>query len=510
MLTMTRINDIRKAYFNEGLSITKVAVRFKVDRKTARKYINMDDFNEDPRIRRKEGSRSPKLKPYTRTIDEWLEADLEGRVKQRHTARRVYKRLKNERPGFDCSYRTVAAYVKEKKQEIYSDTDAAIPLVHKAGEAQVDFGSADFIENGTRRSGKFLVVSFPYSNAGYLQLFRGENRECLLEGLKAIFEHLVGVPRRLWFDNMSTVVTKVLKGGERELCDGFIRFKEHYGFESAFCNPNAGHEKGNVENKVGYYRRNLLVPVPEIESLERYNEELLRMCDEDNRREHYRKDDSIETLHLDDKEALRPLPAVEYDCANYATVKTDLWGKFKLGSNHTYSTAPRHAGGRVLVRMTAGSVVPLDENHRPITTHRRLYGSSKQEEMDWLPYLTQLSRNPGAMKYSGVWDMLPDALRRYLDGKDRGGQREVLRALALLSEQDGFERAVRSGSEAASRGLEDLDSLLAIHGHLHGEHPSDRMAIDEGILPNLPQLPKVPFQSEVYDSFLVAGGRLPC
>ena len=87
---------------------------------------------------------------------------------------------------------------------------------------------------------------------------------------------------------------------------------------------------------------------------------------------------------------------------------------------------------------------------------------------------------------------------------------EVLRALALLSEQDGFERAVRSVSEAASRGLEDLDSLLAIHGHLHGEHPSDRMAIDEGILPNLPQLPKVPFQSEVYDSFLVAGGRLPC
>ncbi len=219
-------------------------------------------------------------------IDEWLEGDVKERSKQRHTAKRVHERLKEAYPDFDCSYRTVASYVKEKKRELYADVRAALPLEHKAGEAQVDFGSADFYENGTLCSGKYLTVSFPYSNAGYLQLFKGENRECLFEGLKAIFEHLGGVPTRLWFDNMSTVVKKVLKDGKRELCDAFLRFKEHHGFEAAFCNANAGHEKGNVENKVGYHRRNLLVPVPEFESLERYNKEPLRLCDEDHRREH--------------------------------------------------------------------------------------------------------------------------------------------------------------------------------------------------------------------------------
>lgn len=510
MLAMTRINDIRKEYFDEGCTISAIAAKFGIDRKTARKYIEQESFNETPPPVRSKESRRPKLEPYVKRIDEWLQGDVKSRKKQRHTAKRVYERLKETYPDFDCSYRTVASYVKERKREIYSDVRAALPLEHRAGEAQVDFGSADFYENGTLCSGKYLNVSFPRSNAGYLQLFKGENRECLFEGLKAIFEHLGGVPTRLWFDNMSTVVTKVLKGGERNLNDAFLRFKEHHGFEATFCNANAGHEKGNVENKVGYHRRNLLVPVPELESLEEYNRELLRLCEEDHRREHYKRNGTIEALHREDKEALRPLPAVEFDCASYETVKTDLWGKFRMSGDHTYSTAPKHAGGRVLVRITASSVTPLDENHRPITTHRRLYGSWKQEEMDWLPYLTQLSRNPGALKYSGIWEMLPDTLQRYLDGKEKGGRREILRTLALLSERDGFERAVKSVSEAVARGVEDLDSLVALHGHLHTEHPADSMRIDETKLPRLPKLPEVRFAADLYDGFLSAGGRLPC
>jgi len=509
MLTMTRINDIRKAYFHEGSTISAIAIKFGIDRKTARKYIEQEDFNKALPVHFKE-NRWPKLEPYLKRIDEWLEGDVKAKKKQRHTAKRVHKRLGEAYPDFDCSYRTVASYVKEKKREIYADVHAALPLEHKAGEAQVDFGSADFYENGTLCSGKYLNVSFPYSNAGYLQLFKGENRECLFEGLKAIFEHLGGVPTRLWFDNMSTVVTKVLKEGKRELCAPFLRFKEHHGFEAAFCNANAGREKGNVENKVGYHRRNLLVPVPEFENLERYNKELLELCGRDHRREHYKRNSTIETLHKEDKEKLRPLPAVEFDCASYETLKTDLWGKFRISTIHTYSTAPKHAGGRVLVRFTANSVVPLDENHRPITTHPRLYGSWKQEAMDWLPYLTQLSRNPGAMKYSGIWNMLPEDLQGYLEGKEKSGQREVLRALALLSERDGFEGAVKSVSEAVHRGIEDLDSLVALHGHLHAQYPADRMRIDETKLQNLPRLPEVRFPGELYDGFLSPGGRLPC
>lgn len=89
-------------------------------------------------------------------------------------------------------------------------------------------------------------MDFPYSNCGYLQLHYGENMECLLESMVAIFEHIGGVPTEIWFDNTRTIVTKIIRGGGREVTERFLRFQEHYGFKSVFCNPDAGNEKGGV------------------------------------------------------------------------------------------------------------------------------------------------------------------------------------------------------------------------------------------------------------------------
>ena len=97
-----------------------------------------------------------------------------------------------------------------RKKELYQDNSCRLPLEHITGEAQVDFGEADFYENGTLYHGFYLNLSFPFSNVGYTQLFKGENQECLFQGLKDIFEHIGGVPHKLWFDNASTIV-KVLK-----------------------------------------------------------------------------------------------------------------------------------------------------------------------------------------------------------------------------------------------------------------------------------------------------------
>ena len=95
------------------------------------------------------------------------------------------KRLKDEADGFNCSYRLVALYVQQKKEELrLKRTDGYLPLEHRPGEAQADFGTADFYENGKLyHEAKYLVLSFPFSNGGFLQLNYGENMECLLEGL---------------------------------------------------------------------------------------------------------------------------------------------------------------------------------------------------------------------------------------------------------------------------------------------------------------------------------------
>jgi hypothetical protein len=117
--------------------------------------------------------------------------------------------------------------------------------------------------------------------------------ECLLEGLDAIFRHIGCVPRELWFDNTKVIVTEIIRGGGRKLTDKFERFREHYHFKAVFMNPGAGHEKGNVENKVGYQRRNFMVPVPRFLSLSDYNRQLLTECEKDARRNHYRYDDIV-------------------------------------------------------------------------------------------------------------------------------------------------------------------------------------------------------------------------
>ena len=283
------------------------------DRKTVRRCLSKDDWNTGiPEIARE--ADYPKLNPYKEEIDSWLTEDKKAKRKQRHTAQRVFDRLQGlHKEDFNCSYRTVSGYVAKKKTEIFSKTTGSLPLEHKPGEAQIDFGDADFYENGKLHSGKYLNVSFPSSNKGYLQLYKGENQECLMEGLKAIYEHIDGVPGRQWFDNPSTIVTKVLKDGNRNLTADFLRFMEHYRFESVFCNTNAGNEKGNVEGKVGYHRRNLLVPVPRFNDLHLYNKELLVRCEEDANREHYRKSGTHEELFRADREALLELPSESFE-----------------------------------------------------------------------------------------------------------------------------------------------------------------------------------------------------
>lgn len=259
---MTQIHDIRKLYYEEGKSITQISRETGHDRKTIRLYIEKEDWNE---IKPKSLGKAefPKLDPFKVDIDKWLTDDKKAKRKQRHTAKRVYERLLEKYGNkFTCSYRSVAGYVSKRKKEVFGKVSGHLPLEHIPGEAQADFGDADYYENGRLYNGKYLNLSFPYSNKGYFQLFKGENMECLLEGLISIFEHIGGVPQRIWFDNTTTIVTKVLKEGGRTLTDGFIRFMEHYRFESAFCNVDSGYEKGNVEGKVGYHRRNMLIPIP--------------------------------------------------------------------------------------------------------------------------------------------------------------------------------------------------------------------------------------------------------
>lgn len=268
---MDQIHHIRQMFYEQGKNISEISAETGLNWKTVKKYVDMEDFSSPPPVPEKEVTHDSKLDQFRPLIDSWLEEDKKAPRKQRHTAKRIFNRLKAEAEGFSCSYRLVASYVARKKKELrLSRQEGYIPLIHRPGEAQADFGTADFYENGHHyRERKYLVLSFPFSNGGYLQLNYGENTECLLEGLRTIFEHIGGVPTEIWFDNTRTIVTDIIKGGGRSVTERFSRFAEHYRFKPVFMNPESGWEKGSVENKTGYLRRNELVRSPDSQAFRR-------------------------------------------------------------------------------------------------------------------------------------------------------------------------------------------------------------------------------------------------
>jgi transposase len=507
MLAMDKIKDIRFCYFMKGKKIGQIAEEMHLDWRTVRKYVDMEDFNEPVPRSASDKQFCQKLDPFKETIDKWLVEDKQAPRKQRHTAKRVYDRLKKECPEFDCSYRTVAAYYAVKHKEIYSNArDGFLPLVHKPGEAQVDFGAADFYENGRRVSGKYLEVSYPYSNKGYLQLFYGENMECLLEGLHAIFKHISAVPDEIWFDNTTTIVTKIIKGGGRETTERFERFREHYRFQAVFMNPGEGHEKGNVENKVGYQRRNFLVPMPRFISLPDYNRHLLQLCEEDADREHYRYNETIEARFAEDKKHCHPLPEIEFDLGGRTTVTTNNWGKFFLNKGaHEYSVSPKYTNTPVNLRLTSDSIIVMDENYREIVRHRRLYGDLRQQSMDWLPYLKQLSVRPRALKYSGIYDMLPSSMRQFLGSCSNSETGKVLKVLAELTDRTGFDSALNTVNHALTYGASNADSLKNLYRMIYAEVPElPPMPLKAGI----PDIGQMAPNLVPYDALLKKGGSL--
>ena len=506
MLTMDQIHHIRALYYEQGYNISEIAKATERDWKTVAKYIDMADFNEPLPVPASEKQFCPKLEPYKALIDSWLEEDRNHPRKQRHTAKKVFKRLTKEVPGFDCSYRLVAEYVKYRKEALnLKRSEGFLPLEHHPGEAQADFGSAEFYERGRLISGKYLVLSFPWSNAGFLQLFYGENIECLLEGLTAIFRHIGGVPHEIWFDNASSMVTNIIKDGGRDLTERFSRFKEHYGFKAVFMNPDAGHEKGNVENKVGYGRRNYLVPVPEFNDLMFYNTELLEQLDADQDREHYYKQATIRELFEADKSALMPLPTVWFDTSRVITgLKTDAYGRFTLeNGKHEYSSAPKYALGTVNVRLDSTFVTVLDDDYREIVTHKRLYGDERQSSMEWIPYLDYVSRHPRSLKNTGIYAMMPAAMQSYLNNCDGRQKKDVLHILSELTDLTGFESAVQTVEQAIRYEAHDPDSLRSLYNSLFSDIPQ-LPPLTTGEM--IPALDPMPVHLEDYDRFLNRGG----
>lgn len=388
----------------QGCHVSAIADALGLDRKTVRKYLEQTDFSPTVPVKRE---RASKLDPYQATIDAWLEEDTHHWYKQRHTAQRIFDRWGEEFPDRAVSYRTVRRYVQERRRT--APTTGTLELEWHPGEAQGDFGQADIIEKGQTVRIPLLCLTFPYSHAGYLQLFRGENAECVVQGLVDLFQHLGGAPQRIVFDNASGVGRRV--GDQVRMTARFARCQAHYGFETTFCHPYSGQEKGNVENKVGYFRRNRLVPIPIVADLLVTNQALLTRSERDGERPHYKKGPPVITLFAADREALRALPPQAFAPYRYTQVRTDQPGRFCLEGPHGYSSAPEYAQQAIIVRVGAHSVEPLAVDGRLLTRHDRVDGPDRSDSTDYRTTAHRVAQRPGAWRNSLRRSGLPDSVR---------------------------------------------------------------------------------------------------
>jgi len=452
---MIQVEYIRDLYENEGLSLREIARQTHKDFRTVQKYAYQNNWSPPVKLKTEPES-FPVMGTYIPIVNGWLEQDEREPRKQRHTAKRIYHRLRDEH-GFQGSYGSVKRYVAIKKEEMKKYRESFLPLAHPPGQAQVDFGDFKYYDAiGFDYKGHALIVSFPHSNTGWMQVFPSENQECLLEGLKRIFYHIGGVPARLRCDNMTTAVVEVLEGTERVISDGFYRFMLHHRFKADFCTPAKGNEKGNVENKVGYTRHNMLVPVPTITDFDAFNAALLRRCDEDFEREHYERGSLIRELWEEEKEHLLTLPAHEYEVFRYESLSVNKSG-FIMVDTVKYGLSPELHGKTVQAKIYFDKI-EVFYDHSLLKSFRRSY-EKNTESCDWKDYLPSLVKKPGATEHTRFFNQMPKLWQDYLKSV-KGRERKS--ALLLLSEivQDGNEALCDDTLElAAEYGKLDYDNI---------------------------------------------------
>ncbi len=308
-------------------------------------------YSQPPGYRRKK-RRERKIDPYVGWIEEVLKADRNVPKKQRHTAKRIYQRLGREK-GYQGGYtavKEVVAELRARRREVF------VPLEHRPGEGQVDFGHALVKEAGQLRRRPFFAMSLPYSDAFFVQVFERECTESFWEGHLRAFEFFGAVPRRISYDNSKVAVGKIIGSRERKLTDGFLQLQSHYLFEEHFCLPARPNEKGVVEGIVRYARANFLVPVPQVRDLEELNAKLLEACERDMERKLRGKRAVKKELLAEERAVMLALPPIPFEASRKRSTCVSSLSLVRFECND-YSVPVRCAHHPVVVEGSCRQVV---------------------------------------------------------------------------------------------------------------------------------------------------------
>jgi transposase len=459
---MELFEQIRRDRDREGLSIRALADRHGVHRRAVRQAL----VSPVPLAKRSPLGRSaPKLGAYRALIDAWLEADRAAPRKQRHTAKRIHRRLVDEH-GADVAETTVRDYVRRRRREMgFAVGEVFIPQVCDPGiEAQVDWGEAQVDLAGVRTTVHLFFMRASFSGAAFCQASLVETQQAFLELHVEAFEWFGGVFEQIRFDNLTSAVRKVLRGRRRVETDRFVALRSHYLFASQFTTPGiqGAHEKGGVEGEVGRFRRNHLVPVPAVATLAELNALLLGGCEADFARRVDGRQVTVGEAWAVERALLRVLPDEPFDATETAAPRVDAKSLVTVRQNR-YSVPVAMAGLRVSARIGARQI-QVSHSGAVIARHERLHGRfATSAKLDH--YLELLARKPGGFEHSlalaqererGAWPDAFDELWAALTG--RYGASEAARQMVdvlMLCREHGPGHVVLAVRGALAAGAHD-------------------------------------------------------
>lgn len=321
---------IRQLYIHEHKSQRAIAKQLGISRTTVKKYC---DGSHVPWERT--GTSGRQAYVVTEDVLDFIkscleEDEMENVKKQKHTARRIYDRLVDEQDfkGGESTIRQVVAELRQKTAKAF------IPLSYEPGEAvQIDWGEATIYLQGKKMKVNLFCMRQCYSADIFVKAYFRQNEESFLEGNVSGLEHFDGVPIKVIFDNAKVAVKEGF-GTHAKAQDRYRILSAHYAFKAEFCNVASGHEKGLVEGLVGWSRRNILVPIPRVKSIDELNDILVKRCLKYRTHQISRRELSVGQMADVEKSSFIPLPKYRFDTSKSITYKVDTFSTVKFDYNY--------------------------------------------------------------------------------------------------------------------------------------------------------------------------------
>jgi transposase len=353
---------IRRLYEAEKLSRSAIARRLSVHRWTVRRALK--STNGPPADGRGGRVGGPqKLDAFRDYLQERASKYPEL------TRTKLLKEIREQ--GYTGGKTMLGEYLQEIRPR--RPLKAFLRLETRPGEfAQVDWANVGTITIGNaKRKLSCFVMVLSYSRMMYLEFTLSQRLEDFLSCHVKAFEFFGGIPDRINYDNLKTVVL-LRVGQEIRFQPHFMSFAGFYVFDPVPCGVRQAHEKGKVESGIKYVRSSFLAG-RELGSFSDLQRGAIAWRDEEaNVRIHGTTHERPIDRFEGERPHLHPMPSPEFDCAIIESVPATRQALISFQCNR-YSVPFRYANQTLTLRATPHELEIYAESHRPVARHVRSY-----------------------------------------------------------------------------------------------------------------------------------------